>query len=359
MRCSIAAPRRPRRSLGLLPLLLALAMLPGLLTLLPPQPAAAQTAGNSQRAATQRTARAAIRRSLRDAIAPPEASQAGIGITTTAQRFAAVQEPPPDWSFDTLLPLFLNTNPAQGPVQQPSFEVTPEARLSWSRRWDGLPVRFSALADASIDRFSRHDVRAAADANIMTGRLRAQYESGTDDQEWQPFTGFLPTSIWSPGFARRLDVWQDIQMGVSKGWAWDRNGRRVARAEDAEDHAAWVVNLTLAASRRFREAGPGSWATLFNPSVTWTPRPHISASVELDLWRRWYDPFDTVRRRDWLAIGVITLEYVPAADSVAPHWLGGPVFDLQVFLAKQRSNLAFDDFRQAGVGPIFRTAWKF
>ena len=244
-------------------------------------------------------------------------------------------------------------------MQQPSFEVTPEARLSWSRRWDGLPVRFSALADASIDRFSRHDVRAAADTNTMTGRLRAQYESGTDDQEWQPFAGFLPTSMWSPGFARRLDIWQDIQLGISKGWAWDRNWRRVARAEDAEDHAAWVVNLTAAASRRFREEGPSSWATLLNPSITWTPRPHLSASVELDLWRRWYDPFLGVRRRDWLAIGVITFEYVPEADSLAPHWLGGPVFDLQIFLAKQRSNLAFDDFRQAGVGPVFRTAWKF
>jgi hypothetical protein len=38
---------------------------------------------------------------------------------------------------------------------------------------------------------------------------------------------------------------------------------------------------------------------------------------------------------------------------------GRPVFDLQIFLAKQRSNLGFEDFRQAGTGPIFRTAWKF
>lgn len=325
----------------------------------PPAPAAAQPLTGIQRAATERTARAAIRRSLRDAMAPPEAPQAGVGITSTAQRFAAEQAPPSFWSLDTLFPTFLNTNPAQGPVQQPSLELTPEARLSWSRRWDGLPVRVSALADASIDRFSRHDVRAAADANTMTGRLRAQYESGTDDQEWQPFMGFLPTSIWSPGFVRRLDIWQDIQFGVSKGWAWDMNWRRIGRAEDAEDHAAWVANLTLAASRRFREEGPSSWATLFNPSITWTPRPHVSASLELDLWRRWYDLFDGVRRRDWLAIGVITLEYVPAADSVAPHWLGKPVFDLQIFVARQRSNLAFDDFRQAGTGPIFRTAWKF
>ena len=148
-------------------------------------------------------------------------------------------------------------------------------------------------------------------------------------------------------------------MGVSKSFAWDRGWRRIAQAEDAEDHAAWVVNLSLSGSRRVREQGPSSWAALLNPSVTWTPKPHISGSLELDLWRRWYDPFAGIQRRDWLAIGVITLEYVPPAGSLAPHWLGRPVFDLQIFLARQRSNLGFEDFRQAGMGPIFRTAWKF
>ncbi len=341
---------------GRLALLVALAI-----PLVPPPPAEAR----SRQVRAKRAASVASRQARTDAIAPPEDPAGGFGLGTSAPPPAAnapPEAPPLAWSIDLLLPALWNSDPEQTAGGIPSPEFTPEARLTWNRRLDSAPVRLSAVADASTDRFTR---ARDADADLLYGRLRAQYESGTDDQEWQPFVSYVPTLTFAPFYARRTDTWHDFALGAAKSWEWDGGLGRVPRGEDTEAAATWTFAVNFAAQRRERDGGPPSSALLFNPSVTWTVSATWNASLEVDLTRRWYDRFDGRRRQDWLAVPIVTVEYqvpegwLPPQESRLGRAIGAPVLDLQVYLTRQSSSLEEGRFHQWGAGPILRTAWKF
>jgi hypothetical protein len=264
----------------------------------------------------------------------------------------------PRFSFDLLLPLVYNTNPGQAPSRaMPSLEATPEMRLSWARRFDALPVLFSAVLDTSTDRFAR---AGSADTGDAYGRFRAQYESGTDDQEWQPFGSVVPTWSFSPGFSTGTTYWTDYNLGVSKLFSFDRFAQRVPPGVETDTRAALTLGINASVQRRIAQDAfdPSSTAVLVNPSVTLTLADRWSASLEVDLtWRR-YDALEGTRRRDLLATPVLTLEY-DFGDGEVPARLGKPVVNLQVFFSRQTSSLPDFGFGQFGAGPVLRTGWRF
>jgi hypothetical protein len=331
----------------------ALAALAALALLLPSWTEAAET---KQRVQASRAAAIATRQARTDALAIPEDPADAVGIAPP--RPGA----PPPFSIDVLLPALWNSNPAQASQGLPSPEVTPGARLGWTQRLDAQPIRLSAVADLSADRFSH---MREADADLLYGRLRAQYESGADDQEWQPFASYTPTLSFTPAFARRTDTWHDLAFGAAKAWKWDAALRRVPPGPDTEAAAIWTFALNGAAQRRERDGGPASAALLLNPSVTWTLSAAWNASLEVEVTRRWYDRFEGHHRSDWLAVPVLTVEFtlpegwLPPQESRLGRAVGAPALDLQIFLTRQTSTEADGRFHQWGLGPVLRTAWKF
>jgi hypothetical protein len=319
-------------------------------------PCGTEAADTRQRAEAARTASIATRQARTDALAIPEDPIDAVGI--------APPQPgaPPPFSIDLLLPALWNSNPAQASQGLPSPELTPGARLGWTQRLGGQPIRLSAMADLSADRFSR---MREADADLLYGRLRAQYESGVDDQEFQPFASYVPTLSFAPAFARRTDTWHDLAFGAAKAWNWDAGLRRLAADPDSEAAAIWTFALNGAAQRRERDGGPASTALLLNPAVTWTLSAQWNASLEVEVTRRWYDRFEGHRRRDWLAVPVLTLEFtppegwLPPQDSRLGRAIGAPVLNLQVYLTRQTSSAADGRFHQWGLGPVLRTGWEF
>lgn len=293
----------------------------------------------------------AVRQARIDALAPPEDPADAVGIAAAEPAPAQTGELPPAFALDLLLPLVRNSDPQQAARGTPSLELTPEARLGWSRRLEASPLRLSALLDASTDRFARaHE----ADADVLYGRLRGQYESGADDQEWQGFASYVETRSFTPTFARQTEAWHDIGLGLSKMLAFDGHGR-VAAAADTEAASLWQVAVNATVQRRLRQPAPGSVALLVNPALTWTPSPRWTMSLEVDAALRRYDRAEGTRRRDLLATPVLTLEYLPPEG-----WLpAGAVLDLQVFFSRQYSSAVEGRFRQSGAGPVLRSAWKF
>ena len=93
--------------------------------------------------------------------------------TTSPRRSPGRPVPPPPFSIDLLLPALWNSNPARASQGLPSPELTPGARLGWTRLLDAQPIRLSAVADLSADRFAH---MRPADADLLYGRLRAEYE---------------------------------------------------------------------------------------------------------------------------------------------------------------------------------------
>jgi hypothetical protein len=314
--------------------------------------AAAEAASVKQRA--QRTHNIATRISRIDSL--------GSAVAVTTQQSVEEQAQPPPFALDLLLPFFYNTDPEQASHGKPSLEMTPEARLTWSQRFGALPVRFSALLDASSDRYAQ---ATDANADLILGRLRAQYESGRDDQEWQPFTFYQPSFIFTPTFAKRVDTWNDIGLGIARYIGLDAGFRRVAAGPNTNTTSIWTLGFEVSGARRFRDGGPTSWAVFTNPSVNWRFAERWSLSAELDITYRWYDAFLDRKRRDLLTTPIITLEFqppegwLPGRGSRWGRLLGSPLIDLQIYLSRQNSSLEETRFRQWGAGPILRTGWVF
>ena len=101
-----------------------------------------------------------------------------------------------------------------------------------------------------------------------------------------------------------------------------------------------------------------SWAVVVNPGLAWTPAPRLSLSVEAEVTRRFFDREDGASRRDWLAVPVVTLDYLPP-EGVLPPQFGRPGISLQLFLARQSASQPGMSFTQYGAGPILRTSWQF
>ncbi|MFL1461841.1 hypothetical protein ACI6QG_06540 [Roseococcus sp. DSY-14] len=306
--------------------------------LAPPPPAEART-----RAAARRQAKVAqeLRIIRRDAIAPPEDIAGGEGGR---------------WSLDLQLPLLWNANPgARHPPGRGDVQATPEARLGWSHRPAAVPLRLAATLDAAADRYGRSGI---AGSDTLFLRLRAQRESGRDDQEVQPFVMLQSARDHEPGWGSRLESRHDLTLGAAAELNLDRSWRRVPRGPDTRDATAWSLGLNLGVQRRWREEAPPSLALVANPSAGWTPHRRFTASLELEAARRWHARDGQGRRRDWLAAPVLTLEWLPA-EGWLPGWLGAPAVNLQVFGARQWSSRAEWDFRQGGAGPLLRTTWRF
>lgn len=313
--------------------------------LLLPPPAEARS-----RARTLRQAKAAqeLRIIRRDALAPPEdpGTSAGLRAVPPAGR----------WSLDLQLPLLWNANPgAQHSPGRGDLQATPEGRIGWTRLLSAVPLRLSATLDAAADRYGRS---GRADTDTLFLRLRAQRETGRDDQEVQPFVMLQSARDHEAGWGSLIETRHDVTLGAAIAVNLDGGFRRVPRGADTNGATVWALGLNGGIQRRWREEGPPSLALVANPSLGWTPHPRFSASLEVEAARRWHARDGEGRRRDWLAAPVVTLEWLPEEGRL-PAWLGRPAVNVQLFLARQWSNRADYDFRQGGAGPVLRTSWEF
>ncbi len=284
----------------------------------------------------------------RDALAPPEDPGTSAGLRA---------EPPTGrWSLDLQLPFLWNANPgARHSPGRGDLQATPEGRIGWTQRLEAAPLRLSATLDAAADRYARSG-HAAADTMFL--RLRAQRESGTDDQELQPYLVVQSAQDHEAGWGSLLESRHDLTLGAAITLNLDAAGRPLPRAADTSGATAWALGLNGGVQRRWREEGPPSMALLLNPSLGWMPLPGFAASLEVEVARRWHARDAQGHRRDWLVAPVLTLEWRPEAGAL-PAWLGRPAVNLQVFLARQWSSRAEWDFRQGGAGPLLRTSWEF
>lgn len=332
-------------------LILASAALIGLLL---PEPADAQSRRPGARS------RADIRASRTNALAPPEQPAAGAGIAPVDPADApSAADPVPDTFFalDLLAPLLFNSNAEQFRTRgTAALEATPEARLGFSRRYPGVPMRLGAVADASTDRFGRVP---RADTDQVFARLRAQFESGTNDQQAQPFLVWQPTFIDTHSDPRLRETRHDLAIGIDKQFNFGAGWRRVPPSPDSSGETVWSLGINASLQRRWRQPEPGSLALLVNPSITYVHAPWLSASLEVDITRRWFDRTGDSGRRDWLVIPVLTVEFIPPAARNGGGWLGSPVLAFQAYFARQASSQPEDRFAQWGAGPVLRTSWRF
>ncbi len=323
-----------------------------------PDPAAAR--GPRNRVAAVRS-RSDVRAARSDALAPPEQPAAGAGLAPASPADAPTSaDPEPDTYFalDLLAPALFNSNAEQLRNEGTgALENNPEARLSWSRRFPGVPVRLGAVADASSDRFGR--VRQA-DVDQVYARLRAQFETGLDDQQYQPFLSWQPTFLDNHTDPRLRETRHDLAVGLDKQFNFDAGFRRLAALPDTSGATIWSFGINAALQRRWRQPEPGSLALLVNPSITYVPLPWLNASFEVDITRCWFDRAAGAARQDWLVTPVLTVEFTPPDSWLrGGGLLGAPVLDFQFYFARQASTQSEQRFTQWGAGPVLRTSWRF
>lgn len=279
-----------------------------------------------------------------------------------------------NYTFYFLAPILYNSN-AEGVNSggTGSAEVTPEVRLGWASPLSGHPIKLSALLDASSDRYP-----GASDANgdTILGKVRAQYATGGDDQEFEPFFEYSPRLAFEPTWGKRKATTQDVTLGFDKATSFDSDWTRIKRPKmDSSRVCAWSLGFTGVVKRRFSDAAPDSWVATASPSVTWnrlTDDPKAAqwnASLEVDVTRKLSDSQAGMTRRDTVTNPVLTVEFLPPLGWFSGMnelerdqrrtSLGRPRVDFQLAFGNDTANIPAKGFHQWTVGPSLKTSWKF
>ncbi len=307
-------------------------------------------------------------------------ASAAIAWGTTVSSAAFVEPtregaaPQNKYTFYFLLPVLYNSNAeAANNGGTGAAELTPEVRFGWARPLSGLPVKLSAFLDASSDRYP-----GAGDANgdTLLGKIRAQYVTGGDDQEFEPFFEYAPRLNFDPAWKERKVTIQDVTLGFDKAINFESDFTRIKRPKiDSSLECAWSFGFTGVVKRRFSDSAPDSWIATGAPSFTWNrlnPDPKAAqwnASLELDVTRKLSDSQGGVSRRDAIFNPIVTVEFLPPL-----RWfdgtnnlerdnrrtsLGRPRIEFQLAFTNGNSNVSGKGFHQWVVGPSLKTSWKF
>jgi hypothetical protein len=286
------------------------------------------------------------------------------------------EEPDQLFTFNFLMPVFYNSNAEMAHVNgTQTLETNPEGRLTFAKQVGNLPWKFSGIFDANSDRFARAN---GADSDVIYARLRLQYNTGSHDQELQPFVEYRPERDYAPFFGRNTLVQQDFIAGFDKVFNFDVNFERVPDVPDSTRATVWSLGLTATIARRETDVVPSSYALTASPSITYnvTNLPGASGaaaqwSIALgaDIRRRWYDQQNGLARRDWLVNPTLTVVFIPplnwfkGEDSRQQRKmataLGRPQVVFQIAYAQLDSNKPSVPFRQWQIGPSLKTEWKF
>lgn len=98
-------------------------------------------------------------------------------------------------TLNGLFPVYYNSDAEAVPSGgTQTAEANPEFRLSWAKQLQGMPIKLTTLIDANSDRYARSN---GADGDVTYGEFRAQYVTGNNDQEFEPFVNYGPKSAFS------------------------------------------------------------------------------------------------------------------------------------------------------------------
>ena len=282
--------------------------------------------------------------------------------------YLLLPEPEPEVTVNFLMPVFFNSNAQQSSSGGTrSAETTHELKALWQKQ---LPnnLKLSALFDASSDRFAS---ATAANGDAIYADFRAQYSTGKDDQEFQPFISYSPRGIFEPTFRQNSETSHDLTVGFDKAFAYDNSGKRYCPPGEPKGiacahitkNAEWVFGFTGTLSRRFTDADASSTLVKASPSVTHIINEQWNVGLQVDFSIRWYDAVAGFSQRDIQINPILTLEFIPPATwfKGEPNQLlfGQPVIDFQLSFARLNSNKDDASYRQWALGPSIKTTWNF
>jgi hypothetical protein len=124
----------------------------------------------------------------------------------------------------------------------------------------------------------------------------------------------------------------------------------------------------MAVQRRISNPAPDSYAFVIGPSIKWTSSNQVefpkipieklgamSASLGLNLTRRWDDSYQGQSERIWSVAPIATFVWQPPIK-----WLkSAPEVDFQVAYSSQSSTTPSDTKHQWGIGPTLKFGWSF
>jgi hypothetical protein len=313
------------------------------------------------------------------------AASTGRGSLVSRYAFASADAgtgPDLGLTLNGLWPIYYNSNAEAIPSGgTKTAETNPEFRLSWAKQLQQMPIKLTALVDANSDRYARSN---GADGDLTYGKFRAQYITGNNDQEFEPFVNYGPKSAFTPTFEAGTTATHDFTIGFDKAFNYDYMFRRIGSnspfgiSGDTSGATVWSFGFTGTLTRRLTNAGQDSIIATASPSVTYnlTNLPNANAtdaqwnvSLGTNISRRWYDKSGSMTRMDWVVNPVLTIEFVPPSSwfkGVNEHdqdasrkALGKPVIDFQLAFAQDSSNQAAHSFHQWSIGPMLKTGWKF
>jgi hypothetical protein len=250
--------------------------------------------------------------------------------------------------------------------------------MGWSDSIDAARMQLSALIDASSDRYP-----SASDANgdAVFAKVRAQYASGADDQELEPFIEYSPKFAFAPTFKSRQSSSQDVAIGFDKAFNYDVKGNRIRRPkEDSTRETVWSFAFTGTVKRRMSSAAPDSWIAAASPSLTWNVtntgaddmdprRAQWNISVELDTSWQKSDSMQGASQWATLVAPVITAGFTPPMSWFPGQTeqdrdkrrdsIGRPRIDFQLQFVNVSTNATGQGFHQWTVGPSIKASWRF
>jgi hypothetical protein len=226
----------------------------------------------------------------------------GTGSLTSRKAFTALDGgpgAPASFAFDLTGPLLFNSNaealPSGGTA---TFEGNPDGRISWNKNFEGANLIFLGYGDFSLDRYVNVN---NANADAFVGNLRLQYNSGKNDQEYQPFFQYKPTLNFAPTFADNTLTVHQLAMGFDKAFNYDVNFQRIGTpipVPHSDNATILSLGFTAYVARNLASTGD-SWTSLFvAPSVTWNisniPNANTydakwNLSLEVDVTSKFHD----------------------------------------------------------------------
>jgi hypothetical protein len=280
-----------------------------------------------------------------------------------------------DFTFTVLGPVVFNSNADSSyGTGTSAAELTPEARLGWSKQVARY-VKFSALADVNSDRYPSY---SSANGDASFAKLRAQYSSGGDDQELSPYIEYSPKISFEPTFSKKQSSSQDLSIGFDKTYNFLRGFAPIdgPPRPDSSLATVWSVGFTGTVSRRFAGGAPDSWIGTASPSLSWNATQgsdpkgaQWNLSLEVDVSHKIFDATANAKERDTTIGPVLTVEFLPPL-----HWfegeiendrdkrrthLGRPRIDFQLSFVDFSSNTPQSAFHQWTLGPTIKASWDF
>ncbi len=306
----------------------------------------------------------------------------GYGSLTSARAFTALDGAAgggASYSLNAILPVDYNSN-AEMVLQNgtSTVEGTPEIRFSWKAPVGTEGVIFTGYLDGSVDRFASSN---GADGDSLVGAFRFQRNTGKNDQEWQPYIQYKVVNSFSPFFSSPAATSNQVTIGFDEAFNFFQNGDRIGvplPVIDSTNGTYWSVGLSGYVGRTFVPSSVSYDSVFLAPSLTCNisntrndnnSAAQVSASVELDISRRWYDASAGFSQHAWSLTPIFTFEFDPPLswfgsglqekpEKVYQN-IGRPRFVFQAAYVKNYSNLSTSEFSQWAVGPSIHASWKF